>query len=150
MEFRARNSSLLSGRMAQLIEYDLEQDIIKADWLLAKIRERKDYAQNLYAALCNMRWCKRELWPLLKEDYWSCSWRAAGGIVADFRNGYEDVNEDYMNWYCSGIGDSLGNGDADRTRGYVPEGTVTDEITEDLGKIGWISVPWPERDIKGK
>lgn len=136
--------------MAQLIEYDLKQDILEADWLLAKIRERKDYAQNLYAAICNMRWCKREVWPLLKEDYWSCSWRSAGSIVADFRNGYEDVNEDYMNWYCSGIGDGLGNGDADRTRGYVPEGTVTDEITEDLGKIGWISVPWPERDIKGK
>jgi hypothetical protein len=31
-------------------------------------------------------------------------------------------------------------------RGYVPEGTVTEEIKEDLKKIGWISSEWPKDD----
>jgi hypothetical protein len=29
-------------------------------------------------------------------------------------------------------------------REYVPEGVVTDEIREDLKKLGWISVPWDD------
>jgi hypothetical protein len=48
---------------------------------------------------------------------------------------------DYIDWYCSGIGDGLGNGDADRTRGYVSEGYVTTEIREDLQKLGWFVLP---------
>jgi hypothetical protein len=50
---------------------------------------------------------------------------------------------DYMDWYCSGIGEGLGNGDADGTRCYVPEATVTDEIREDLLKLGWVPHEWP-------
>lgn len=126
------------------MDRDLEAELGECAWFLEKIRTRKDYAQHVYAALCNMRWQPAEVIPILKDEYWTCSWRSAGGIVADFRNGFEDVNEDYMSWYCSGIGDGLGNGDADRTRGYVPEGTVTDEIREDFATLGWRPSEWPK------
>jgi hypothetical protein len=47
---------------------------------------------------------------------------------------------DYINWYCSGTGEGLGNGDADGTKGYVGEGVVTDEIYGDLIKLGWKTI----------
>ena len=59
------------------------------------------------------------------------------GIVADLRG-----EGDYLNWYCSGMGGGLGNGDEDGTLGYVPESHVTDEIKADLGSLGWHPVPW--------
>ena len=122
------------------MDRDLNDELASCPWFLEKIRTRKDYAQNVYAALCNMRWQPAEVIPILKDEYWTCSWRSAGGIVADFEN----EGGDYMNWYCSGIGDGLGNGDADRTRGYVPEGTVTDEIREDFATLGWTPSAWPK------
>jgi hypothetical protein len=73
--------------------------------------------------------------PILKEQKWSCSWRYAGGIIADMRQ-----EGDYIDWYCSGIGDGLGNGDKDRVKGYVSEGVVTEEIKADLLKVGWIVI----------
>jgi hypothetical protein len=128
-------------------DYDIVEDIRTCPEVLAKIRTRNEYAQNLYSAMCNMRWIKRDMWPLLKEEYWSCSWRAAGGIVADLQN----KGGDYMDWYCSGMG-GIGdyNPEAEkfedwqqRTK-YVPEGVVTDEIELDLNQLGWIPSPWPE------
>jgi hypothetical protein len=62
-----------------------------------------------------------------------CTWRSAGGIVADL----QDKGGDYMDWYCSGIGDGLGNGDTDGSQNFVSEGTVTDEIAADLALLGW-------------
>jgi hypothetical protein len=49
---------------------------------------------------------------------------------------------DYIDWYCSGIGNGesgygLNHNDGN---GYVPEGYVSDEITEDLKQLGWIVV----------
>jgi hypothetical protein len=58
---------------------------------------------------------------------------------------------DYIDWYCSGIGDGLGNGDTTGIKGYVPEGKITDEIRNDLQQLGWAVVPggdW-EKFIKG-
>jgi hypothetical protein len=49
-----------------------------------------------------------------------------------------------MDWYCSGIGGGLGNGDADGTKGYVSESVVTDEIRQDLFAIGWTVEPYDE------
>jgi hypothetical protein len=49
---------------------------------------------------------------------------------------------DYIDWYCSGIGSGLGNGDEDGTKGYVGESVVTDEIRADLKQLGWIVVDW--------
>ena len=129
------------------MDRDLEHDLWNSPEFLEKIRTRKDSAQNLYAALCNMRWQPLDVIPILKDEYWSCSWRSAGGIVADFRKTV--AAEDYMDWYCSGMGgiggyDNEEIDEATAKRKYVPEGTVTDEIREDFFKLGWTPSPWPK------
>jgi hypothetical protein len=53
---------------------------------------------------------------------------------------------DYIDWYCSGIGDGLGNGDLDGNKGYVSESVVTDEIREDLKQLGWIVLDMEDDD----
>lgn len=130
---------------------DLVEDIYRDDEILNKIRSRDDYAQNLYAAWCNMRWCPKELWPAIRQDpdkdLWSASWRGAGGIIADFRR-----NGDYMDWYCSGMGGlatyDLEEGDKYMAeKKYVPEGHITDEIATDLDRLGWFPVPWEDDGI---
>jgi hypothetical protein len=120
-------------------EGDLEYDLRSTNWICAKVRNSDAYAQNLYAAMCNMRFQRQDVLPILRDEFWSCSWRHAGGIIADMRE-----SGDYMDWYCSGIGEGLGNGDADGSRGYVPEATVTDEVREDLLKLGWVPCEWPD------
>lgn len=114
----------------------MEYDLVTTDWILAKARASEPYAQHVYAAMCNNEFQKLEVIPVLKGEIWSASWRSAGGIVADMRQ-----QGDYIDWYCSGIGDGLGNGDKDKTKGYVPEGCVTDEIRSDLQQLGWVLVP---------
>lgn len=112
---------------------NMEYDLRSTEWILEKVRKSDEYAQNLYAAICNNNFTKNDVWPILKEEIWGASWRYAGGIIADMRQ-----EGDYIDWYCSGIGGGLGNGDEDGTRGYVAEGVVTDEIRKDLLKLGWI------------
>ena len=55
---------------------------------------------------------------------------------------------DYIDWYCSGIGNSDdGYGlDHRQATGYVPEGTVTEEIRADLLQLGWVPVDDPDSD----
>lgn len=120
---------------------DLEYDLRTTEWILEKARTRDDYAQNIYAAMCNMRWQRLDVFPILKDEYWSCSWRSAGGIVADMLQ-----KGDYIDWYCSGIGnDDAGYGLSHKEAdGYVPEGTITEEIRIDFQKLGWIPSEWPE------
>ena len=119
---------------------NLEYDLRSNKWICDKTKSTKTYAQNLYAALCNQDWQRNEVWPLLKDQRWSCSWRHAGGIVADMRE-----EGDYIDWYCSGM---QGEPDADWVDlGHVPEGTVTDEIREDLFKLGWIPKEWENDDV---
>jgi hypothetical protein len=77
---------------------NLEYDLRSTDWILEKVRGDDVYAQNLYAAMCNNDFTKREMWPILKDQRWSCSWRYAGGIIADMQE-----KGDYIDWYCSGI-----------------------------------------------
>jgi len=122
-------------------ENNLEYDLRTCDWILEKVRKEERYAQNLYAAICNNDFQKRELWPILAEQTWSASWRYAGGIIADMRE-----EGDYIDWYCSGIGDGLNNGDEDGSKGYVPESVVTEEIREDLFKLGWLVVEDDKKD----
>jgi len=127
-------------------EFDLVEDIRNCPEIMAKLRqEDRYYAQNLYCAWCNMQWCKRDIWPVLKEEYWSASWRSAGGIVADLRN----QNEDYMDYYCSGIKGGMSYDPADddeyfEKHKYVSEGEVTEEILNDLDKLGWFPVPYKD------
>jgi len=134
------------------VERDLVEDIWQDTEVLNKIKTRKDYAQNVYAAMCNMRWQPLDVLPILKDEYWSASWRSAGGIVANFRRTV--ASEDYMDWYCSGMGgiaalpEDIGNEDALEEamarRKYVSEGDVTDEIREDFLRLGWAPSEWPE------
>ena len=123
---------------------NLEYDLLTTDWILEKVRANEYYAQNLYAAMCNNDFIKREMWPILKEQKWSCSWRYAGGIIADMRQ-----EGDYIDWYCSGMGGLNREYEGDETNeqwqkrtGYVPECVVTEEIEEDLHKLGWIVVKY--------
>jgi hypothetical protein len=128
---------------------NLEYDLVTTDWILQKVRTRDDYAQNLYAAMCNNGFIKLDIIPILKQEEWSCSWRYAGGIVADMRQ-----EGDYIDWYCSGI---RNNGDMTKeeeqtwtdeqkarfeiTKRYVGEGCITDEIRQDLQRLGWAVAP---------
>lgn len=113
---------------------DLEVDMIKSDYIANKCIGNDVYSQNLYAALCNNRFLKGALdeGGISYEQEWTCSWRHAGGILAHLR----DCNEDYMSFYCSGIGN---------VEGYLSEGTVSEEIRKDLGELGWTIKPYEPR-----
>ena len=127
---------------------NLEYDLRATDWILEKVRGDDVYAQNLYAAMCNNEFIKREMWPILKDQRWSCSWRHSGGIIADMQE-----KGDYIDWYCSGIRDTRTLSESEQAalteqeqlaykagEGYVGEGMVTDEIKDDLYKLGWLVV----------
>jgi hypothetical protein len=119
---------------------NMEYDLRSTKWICDKAKANKNYAQNLYAAMCNMQFIKLDVMPILKDQRWSCSWRSSGGIIADMLE-----KGDYIDWYCSGINPSYD--EADAIPGYVPEGVVTDEIREDLKKLGWVPVPWDDQEI---
>lgn len=122
------------------MDRDLENDLKNSPVILEKVKDRR-YAQNLYCALCNMRWQSDEVFDILKDEWWSVSWRYAGGLVAELR---VDSAEDYMSWYCSGISGGLDSDlEGSLEKGYVSEGVVTDEIREDLADLGWHPTPWP-------
>lgn len=127
---------------------NMEYDLRSSKELCDKVKARDDYAQNLYAAMCNMQFQKLDVIPILKNELWSASWRKAGGIVADMQE-----KGDYIDWYCSGMGGLNGSYNSEgsesfeewaaRTK-YVPEGFITDEIKEDLKTLGWIPVPYED------
>ena len=125
---------------------NMEYDLRSTKWICDKAKASNSYAQNLYAAMCNMQFIKLDVMPILKDQRWSASWRSAGGIVANMRE-----EGDYMDWYCSGMGgvatydEKEGEEYMERMK-FVPESTVTDEIREDLKKLGWIAVPWDDED----
>ena len=128
---------------------NMEYDLRSSKELCDKVKQSDNYAQNLYAAMCNMEWRKRDLLPEMKEENWSRSWRSAGGIIADMRE-----QGDYIDWYCSGIGnEELGNGltgvipDVTDGRNYVPEGVVTEEIELDLNRLGWRPIPYNDEEL---
>jgi hypothetical protein len=117
---------------------NLEYDLRASEYIVEKCKDEY-YAQNVYAALCNNYFRKNEVIHILKEDSWSCSWRYAGGIVADLRG-----EGDYLDWYCSGIRDKEATETPDTNRYNVGEGFVTDEVKEDLFNLGWIVVDQSE------
>jgi hypothetical protein len=130
-------------------KHNLEFDLRTTDWILDKVRDSRVYAQNLYAALCNNDFQKQDVWTILKDQIWTCSWRYAGGIVADMQG-----QGDYIDWYCSGIRDTIPMEQSEwnmltpeqqmshkEGQAHVGEGTVTDEIREDLALLGWSVIP---------
>jgi hypothetical protein len=125
---------------------NMEYDLRSTQWIIDKVKGDDVYAQNLYASMCNRDFTKNDMWPILTEKRWGCSWRHAGGIIADMQE-----KGDYIDWYCSGIRDAKDLDDDQfqqltkeqqeiylRNKAYVGEGTVTDEIRKDLLKLGWI------------
>ena len=123
---------------------NLEYDLLTTDWILEKVRNDEAYAQNLYASMCNTDFVRNDVWPLLTDKRWSCSWRYAGGIIADMRQ-----EGDYIDWYCSGIRGDIAESfnptleQIERmkiTERFVGEGCVTDEIRADLLKLGWVVI----------
>jgi len=124
---------------------NMEFDMRSANWMVDKVRESRVYAQHLYAAMCNNDFQQLEVFPILKDQRWSCSWRSAGGIVADMRG-----EGDYIDWYCSGIRNDLPLEDGEweswtleqqtfykEGQAFVGESMITDEIMLDLKKLGW-------------
>ena len=106
-------------------------DEMAKDKIVISYLKDAEAARDFYRALCNVDWFPiiersedEEIVARLKgekEQSWSCSWRAAGGIIADIRNANYNLTEDYMDFYCSDH-----------------EGTVTDLVKECFERMGWI------------
>ena len=130
-------------------KHNMEYDLRSSKEMCDKVKASDNYAQNLYAAMCNMAWQSREFWQEMKGETWSCSWRHSGGIIADMQE-----KGDYIDWYCSGIGNKESGYGLDHCepttdidgRNYVPEGVVTEEIELDLNRLGWRPVPWNDNE----
>ena len=133
-------------------ENNMEYDLRSTQWILDKVRTDDAYAQNLYAAMCNNDFQKNEFMPRLAGKTWSCSWRYAGGIIADMQQ-----QGDYIDWYCSGIRNEGVDDPEDGTKlteeqlarkaifdRYVGESVVTDEIRADLKRLGWEVLDTPD------
>jgi hypothetical protein len=110
------------------MDVNLEKDLIDNQWIKDKCRTSKIYPQNLYAAMANNRF-------FYGDKEWTCSWRYAGGIVAELVGG----GGDYLDYYCSGMA-------SDHVEGFVSEGVVTGEIRLDLMKMGWEVKPYESKD----
>jgi hypothetical protein len=121
------------------MKYNMQTDMMETEWFRAKVKLSKTYAQNLYAAMCNNEFQKQDTWEVLTDNRWSCSWRAAGGVVATLCE-----QGDYMDFYCSGMGGFADDQTDPETyykeTGYVKESEVTDEIREDLLRLGWVVI----------
>ncbi len=87
--------------------------------LSERVRTDDAFAHELYGALCNMRWRRRDA----DSEPVSMSWRYAGGVVSHLacKGGC------YLDYYCSGN-----------------EGVVSARIRDALGALEWISAPWPK------
>jgi len=95
---------------------NFEEDLFQ---LKLRIVTDKQFATDVYNALCNMRWKEIEN----PGNIYSCSWRYAGGLVADIRGNSERMS--YMDFYHSGF-----------------EGIVTKKVENIFNRLGWISHPY--------
>ena len=89
-----------------------------------------EFAQELYAALCNNFWVRKGVKYTAKEHDWftedgqkayNCSWRYAGGVADDLRSfGKVLHGSGYVEFYSSGN-----------------EGQVSERIAQALDGLGW-------------
>jgi hypothetical protein len=103
------------------IKETLEQDLCEFDYISYKCKNKKNYAQNLYAALCNNTFVK-------ENNKWNCSWKKSAEIVCKLIG-----SNNYLDYYCSGM-----DADLPIFTGFVTEGTVCSEVSNDLLNLGWI------------
>lgn len=122
-----RNSNKNRFDTEESRQHNLEYDLLQSESIREKAKNSGVYAHNLYAALCNNGFTKNEEWPLLQGKEWCCTWRYAGGIVAELTG-----EGDYLNFYCGGIFAAEDD--------FVSEGIVTDEIKQDLFNLGWLVI----------
>jgi hypothetical protein len=108
----------------ELAYNNLEHDLKTTDWLVEKVTTDKSYAADLYSALCNNEYRKNEVWPILQDKSWSCSWRYAGTIIADIKE-----EGTYLDWYGGG-----------------KEGNITEEVKNDLAKLSWMVLSPDDED----
>lgn len=97
---------------------DLETDLRNNHVIVDKIQASWDYSQRLYSTLANNVFCRMsDTGKPCLDSHWSCTWRYAGGLVAELAKRAEG----YMDYYCSGN-----------------EGLVDPEVEEDLNQISWV------------
>jgi hypothetical protein len=91
------------------VQPDLEQDLGFSPRIHGLVRSEL-FATLLYGALCNVVWRHKAT-----GIPWHCSWRHAGGIVANLR-----CQGDYLDWYCS-----------------MGEGLIDEQVLAEIGTLGW-------------
>lgn len=104
---------------------------LKADpGFMARVKDL-DFAKAVYSAFCNREWINGE------GKRWSCSWRYAGGLVAEARG----EGEDYLDFY---LGDFAGEG------GVPLDGPRLEaEFREILKRLGWAEIT-PEQEAEAR
>lgn len=110
---------------------DLSNDIANSSLMMSKLLDDV-YAQNMYAALCNNQFQKIDVFHILRDDTWACTWRSAGRLVAGWQRS-KKPDGTYMDFYCSGMTQP-------DSAGYQSEGFITKEILVDLKDLGWWSL----------
>ena len=89
---------------------DFEEDI---EFLfINEIKSSDDFCEDLWSSMANVEWLNKD------GSEFSCTFRYAGGLIADIRE-----EGSYMDWYCSGE--------------YA---TVSEEIENKMKSIGWAPV----------
>lgn len=117
-------------------KYHLSADMMRSKRILELILD-DTFAEELYSALCNIRWVKLPNDPQERTqfvlafdphalryglDCFGCTFRGAGELVAALRNRSNNNHDsDYSDWY---MGDK--------------RGIVSDRVAAELLNIGWI------------
>jgi hypothetical protein len=91
------------------VQPDLENDLGISPRIRGLVR-RELFATLLYGALCDTVWRHKAT-----GIPWHCSWRHAGGVVANLR-----CQGDYLDWYCS-----------------MGEGLIDEQVLAEIGTLGW-------------
>lgn len=97
-----------------MITYKFEKDLYTVKNLL----EDYDFAQEVYAALCNRTWQSLDD----PEIIFDCTWRYAAELITRIR----DKGEDYLEFYPSNMHTNR-----------IPEGSVTVQVYIMFNDLGW-------------